>query len=164
MPVLREHPQPMRSRSRRQIEDGKEDQVLALVEIRIPPIRAAVELLGKGRYLARCARRAEAREVQIEEIADQGHYELTRENADRGAFKTPTLRDVAVSGPYMHDGKLKTLKDVVDFYAGKGNSNPYLDKRIKDIQLTGQDRSDLVEFMKSLTGTLPPNVGPPGKD
>jgi cytochrome c peroxidase len=59
---------------------------------------------------------------------------------------------------------LKTLKDVVDFYAGKGNSNPYLDKRIKDIQLTGQDRSDLVEFMKSLTGPLPPDVGPPGKD
>jgi cytochrome c peroxidase len=99
-----------------------------------------------------------------EQFVDQGHYELTRDNSDRGAFKTPTLRNVAVSGPYMHDGKLKTLKDVVDFYAGKGNSNPYLDKRIKDIQLTGQDRSDLVEFMKSLTGPLPPNVGPPGKD
>jgi cytochrome c peroxidase len=99
-----------------------------------------------------------------EQFSDQGHYELTRENADRGAFKTPTLRDVAKSGPYMHDGKLKTLKEVVDFYAGKGNSNPYLDKRISAIELTGQDRSDLVEFMKSLTGQMPYPVGPPGRD
>jgi cytochrome c peroxidase len=99
-----------------------------------------------------------------EQFRDQGRYEMTRENVDRGAFKTPTLRNVAVTGPYMHDGKLKTLKEVVDFYAGKGNSNPYLDKRISSIELTGQDRSDLVEFMKSLTGKLPPEVGPPGKD
>lgn len=95
------------------------------------------------------------------QFTDQGHYELTRQNADRGTFKTPTLRDVAISGPYMHDGRLKTLKDVVDFYAGRGNSNPYLDARMASIQLTGQDRSDLVEFMKALTGTLPANLGPP---
>jgi cytochrome c peroxidase len=98
------------------------------------------------------------------QFTDQGHYELTRQNADRGTFKTPTLRDVAISGPYMHDGRLKTLKDVVDFYAGRGNSNPYLDSRMTSIQLTGTDRSDLVEFMKALTGTLPANLGPPGKD
>jgi cytochrome c peroxidase len=89
---------------------------------------------------------------------------VTHAEGDKGAFKTPSLRDVAVTGPYMHDGKLKTLKDVVDFYAGEGNSNPYLDKRMSAIHLTGQDRSDLVEFMKSLTGQLPSNLGPPGKD
>ena len=99
-----------------------------------------------------------------EESTDLGRYDVTYANADRGAFKTPSLRDVAVTGPYMHDGKLKTLKDVVDFYAGQGNSNPYLDKRMSAIRLTGQDRSDLVEFMKSLTGRLPSNLGPPGKD
>ncbi len=99
-----------------------------------------------------------------EQFSDQGHYELTKENADRGAFKTPTLRDVAKSGPYMHDGKLKTLKAVVDFYAGRGNSNPYLDQRMKEIQLTGQDRSDLVEFLQSLTGEMPYSVGPPGRE
>jgi cytochrome c peroxidase len=99
-----------------------------------------------------------------EEFSDLGRFKVTRLDADKGAFKTPTLRNVAVTGPYMHDGKLKTLKDVVDFYAGKGNSNPYLDKRISSIELSGQDRSDLVEFMKSLTGKLPPNAGPPGKD
>ncbi|HEY9126910.1 MAG TPA: cytochrome c peroxidase [Acidobacteriaceae bacterium] len=95
------------------------------------------------------------------QFTDQGYYEQTRKNADRGTFKTPTLRDVAISGPYMHDGRLKTLKDVVDFYAGRGNSNPYLDPRMANIQLTGQDRSDLVEFMRALTGTLPKNLGRP---
>jgi len=74
------------------------------------------------------------------------------------------LRNVALTAPYMHDGKLKTLKDVVDFYAGKGNSNPHLDERIARIELSGQDRSDLVEFLKSLTGEIPSNAGPPGKD
>ena len=74
---------------------------------------------------------------------------------------TPTLRNIANTAPYMHDGKLKTLQDVVDFYAGEGNSNPFLDHEMKNIALTGQDRRDLVEFMKSLSGSLPPNVGPP---
>lgn len=98
------------------------------------------------------------------EFTDLGRFEVTKRDQDKGAFKTPTLRNVAVSGPYMHDGKLKTLKDVVDFYAGRGNSNPYLDKRISAIQLSGRDRADLVEFMKSLTGEMPTNLGPPEED
>jgi cytochrome c peroxidase len=96
-----------------------------------------------------------------EDFSDSGRFGVTKLNADMGKFKTPTLRNVAMTGPYMHDGKLKTLKDVVDFYAGRGNSNPYLDKEMLSIQLTGQDRSDLVEFLKSLTGQMPPNAGPP---
>ena len=97
-------------------------------------------------------------------IIDVGRYHETKIETDTGAFMTPTLRNVADTGPYMHDGRLKTLQDVVDFYAGQGNSNPYLDKEMRTIALTGQDRRDLVEFMKSLTGDLPPNVGPPEKD
>ena len=99
-----------------------------------------------------------------EEFSDLGRFKVTKVEGDTAQFKTPTLRNVAVTGPYMHDGKLKTLKDVVDFYAGKGNSNPHLDKRISMIELTGQDRNDLVEFMKSLTGELPSSVGSPGRD
>lgn len=99
-----------------------------------------------------------------EELDDVGRFDVTYASDDKGKFKTPTLRDVAVSGPYMHDGKLKTLRAVVDFYAGQGNSNPNLDKEMKSIHLTGQDRDDLVEFMKSLTSELPASVGPPGKD
>ncbi len=91
-------------------------------------------------------------------LTDVGRYLETRQERDRGAFKTPTLRNVALSAPYMHDGSLKTLKDVVDFYAGNGNSNPDLDPQMKVIKLSGQDRADLVEFLKSLTGKMPPDA------
>lgn len=94
-------------------------------------------------------------------FVDPGRYRETHIDADLGAFKTPTLRNVALTAPYMHDGHLKTLKDVVDFYAGGGNSNPHLDKQITSIHLSGKDRSDLVEFLKALTGTMPANAGPP---
>jgi cytochrome c peroxidase len=94
---------------------------------------------------------------------DVGRYHETKVRTDTGAFKTSTLRNIAQTGPYMHDGRLKTLKEVVDFYAGGGNSNQYLDPEMKKIHLTGQDRSDLVEFLKSLTGTVPENAGPPAK-
>ena len=89
-------------------------------------------------------------------LTDLGRYNETKKEADKGAFKTPTLRNIARTAPYMHDGSLKTLKDVVDFYAGNGNSNPYLDKEMKVIKLTGPERTDLVEFLKSLTGEMPP--------
>jgi cytochrome c peroxidase len=95
------------------------------------------------------------------ELDDLGRYAESKLEADRGAFKTPTLRNVAKTAPYMHDGSLKTLKEVVDFYAGGGNSNPYLDKEIKAIKLSARDREDLVEFLESLTGAMPPNAGPP---
>jgi cytochrome c peroxidase len=95
------------------------------------------------------------------ELTDLGRYDVTKIDTDKGAFMTPTLRNVAKSAPYMHDGSLKTLKAVVDFYAGGGNSNAYLDREIKEIKLTGQERSDLVEFLESLTGEFPPDSGPP---
>jgi cytochrome c peroxidase len=95
------------------------------------------------------------------EFSDVGRFAQTRANADRGAFITPMLRDVARTAPYMHDGSLKTLKDVVDFYAGGGNSNPYLDKEIRAIKLSAQDRKDLVAFLESLNGEYPDNIGPP---
>ena len=93
-------------------------------------------------------------------LTDLGRYNETKVESDKGAFKTPTLRNVAKSAPYMHDGSLKTLKDVVDFYAGGGNSNPYLDKQIKTIQLTWQERADIVAFLESLTGEMPEHAGP----
>jgi len=94
-----------------------------------------------------------------DEFTDLGRFAITKIEAERGSFKTPSLRNVAVTGPYMHDGKLKTLKAVVDFYAGRGNSNSHLDNRISAIEMNGRDRSDLVEFLKSLTGDMPAEVG-----
>jgi cytochrome c peroxidase len=62
----------------------------------------------------------------------------------------------------MHDGSLKTLKEVVDYYIGGGNSNAHLDKNMRVLDfLTGQERADLQAFLESLTGEMPPNIGPP---
>lgn len=95
------------------------------------------------------------------DLLDVGRYQVTKNEADRGSFKTPTLRNVALSAPYMHDGSLKTLKDVVDFYAGGGNSNDHQDPAMQRIHLSGQDRADLVAFLESLTGEMPTNMVPP---
>jgi cytochrome c peroxidase len=95
------------------------------------------------------------------DFTDLGRFGQTKLQADRGEFKTPTLRNVALTPPYMHDGSLTTLHDVVDFYAGGGNSNPELDKEIKPLNLSAQDRADLVKFLEALTGEMPKNAGPP---
>ncbi len=89
------------------------------------------------------------------EMTDLGRYEHTGHDADKGAFRTPALRNVALTAPYMHDGSLKTLKDVVDFYSGGGTSNPQLDPEIHELKLSGQERADLVAFLESLTGGKP---------
>ena len=86
------------------------------------------------------------------ELTDLGRYEQTKIETDKGAFRTPDLRNVAKTAPYMHDGSLKTLKDVVDFYDGGGTSNAYLDKEIKELKLSEREREDLVSFLESLTG------------
>ena len=102
--------------------------------------------------------------ANMERIKDEGRYAVSKNEAERGAFKTPCLRNIALTAPYMHDGSIKTLKDAVDYYIGGGNSNPHLDKNIHTLDfLTGQERADLLAFLKSLTGEMPRNVGPPGK-
>lgn len=95
-------------------------------------------------------------------FVDTGRYSQTKDEADMGRFITPTLRNIAQTAPYMHDGSLKTLKDTVDHYIGGGNSNPHLDKEIHALDfLTADERADLLAFLNSLTGELPPNLGPP---
>ena len=83
---------------------------------------------------------------------DEGRYAVTHDAKDWGAFKTPTLRDVAETPPYMHDGSIKTLKEVVDLYDKGGKLNKNLDKDIKPLKLTSDQRADLVEFLRALTG------------
>jgi cytochrome c peroxidase len=95
------------------------------------------------------------------ELKDLGRFTPTNVEAERGAFRTPSLRNVAQTAPYMHDGSLKTLKDVLDFYVGGGSSNPQLDKEIKPLKLSAQERADLLAFLESLTGELPANTAPP---
>jgi cytochrome c peroxidase len=96
------------------------------------------------------------------EFTDTGRYSQTKNDADMGAFKTPSLRNCTQTAPYMHDGSMPDLKAVIDHYIGGGNSNPHLDKQIHVLDfLSGQEREDLLEFLKSLTAELPPDVGPP---
>jgi cytochrome c peroxidase len=93
----------------------------------------------------------------------RGVYEDSHRPQDVGMFKTPTLRNVAVTGPYMHDGSASTLYDVIDHYvsggrviatgenAGNGNKNPLKDKLVHGFPLTRQNRTDLIAFLQSLT-------------
>jgi cytochrome c peroxidase len=97
------------------------------------------------------------------ELTDHGRQSVTGSDKDFGGFRTPSLRNVAKTAPYMHDGSLKTLNEVVAFYVGGGNSNPQRDPEIKPLNLSAQDRSDLVIFLEALTGEIPSKSGPPDK-
>ncbi|TWT30452.1 Cytochrome c551 peroxidase precursor [Posidoniimonas corsicana] len=90
-----------------------------------------------------------------DEQIDWGRSAVTNQPSDRGAFKTPTLRNVAQTAPYMHDGSQATLEEVVDWYADGGHKNPHLSDKMKPLKLTDQQKADLVAFMKALTGPLP---------
>jgi len=90
------------------------------------------------------------------EEPDLGRYVVTMVEKDKGAFKTPTIRNVSTSAPYMHDGSQKTLMEVVEWYAKGGHPNPWLSDRIKKLNLTDQDKQDLVAFMEACSGDFPP--------
>jgi cytochrome c peroxidase len=84
---------------------------------------------------------------------DVGRYEVTKDPKDWGAFKTPTLRDLTRTAPYMHDGSLATIEDVVAFYNKGGEWNKNLDERMKPLRLSNQEFDDLVAFLKALDGS-----------
>ena len=92
---------------------------------------------------------------------DLGRFEVTRRGVNRSAFKTPTLRDVALRGPYMHDGSLATLKEVVAFYVRGGIANPSLSPDMSRLDLGAAEQDDLVAFLESLTGEIAPEAAKP---
>jgi len=92
---------------------------------------------------------------------DVGRFAVTHDPHDWGVFKTPTLREVEHTAPYMHDGSLKTLDDVVEFYNKGGIKNKNLDVNIKPLNLTDQDKKDIVAFLKALSGEGWQNVKAP---
>lgn len=84
---------------------------------------------------------------------DEGRYLVTKREEDRGAFKTPVLRDVSKHPPYMHDGSIATLREVVELYNKGGISNPYLSRaRIKPLGLSDAEIDAIVAFLESLDG------------
>lgn len=123
------------------------------------------ERIDKDVYkLASAYRKAKRKGIDIDvevltnkNTSELGRFAVTTESRDMGSFKTPTLRNVAVTAPYMHDGSLKTLKDVVKFYNNGGRvkeSDPTFDFQsggIRSLDLSDKQIDDLVAFMEALT-------------
>jgi cytochrome c peroxidase len=86
---------------------------------------------------------------------DVGRFAVTKDEKDYGAFKTPTVRNVALTAPYMHDGSVATLEEVVEWYDKGGHPSKHLSEKIRPLKLTEQEQADLVEFMKACTGPTP---------
>lgn len=86
-----------------------------------------------------------------EEYTDPGRYRLTGEEKDRALFKVPTLRNVAVTSPYMHDGSMASLEEVVEHYNTGGKNHPHKNPILKPLYLTVQEKADVVAFLGTLT-------------
>ena len=84
---------------------------------------------------------------------DLGRFEVTQDPKDRWAFKTPSLRNVALTGPYMHDGSFRNLMDIVEYYNAGGYYSPNKSDLIKPLHLTDDEKQALVAFLNALTGT-----------
>lgn len=96
-------------------------------------------------------------DAEKEVFADEGRYAVTKVDSDKGAFKTPSLRDVSKRAPYMHDGSIATLTEVVKLYGKNGIPNPHLDRKIdrrfaEQLDLSEKQIMQLVKFMESLDG------------
>ncbi len=89
-----------------------------------------------------------------ETYADPGRGRLTHAPQDDGSFKTPSLRNVAITAPYMHDGSIETLREVIEFFDSGGHPHPNLDQRIKPLGLSDQDKTDMANFLGALTDTV----------
>jgi cytochrome c peroxidase len=85
---------------------------------------------------------------------DTGRFKVTGVEADRYAFKTPTLRNVALTAPYMHDGSVSTLREVIDLYDAGGGAQRPKSPLLRKLDLTEREKSDLEAFLESLTGTV----------
>jgi cytochrome c peroxidase len=111
---------------------------------------------AKGRDYAALAREAAGRTAddlaRSPGTSELGRWIVTRQTRDLGSFKTPGMRDVARTAPYMHDGSLATLHDVVDFYDRGGEPNARLDPLMAPLKLSDRDKLDLIAFMDALTG------------
>jgi len=94
-------------------------------------------------------------------VPDPGRQGVTNKGSDYGKFKVPTLRDLARRGPYMHDGRFKTLSEVLDLYAKGGIANPRLDTRLTRFYMDEQTKQDLLAFLDSLNGEGWEQISPP---
>lgn len=91
--------------------------------------------------------------VSAVKVNDLGEYEITQDPQDRWKYKTPTLRNIALTAPYMHNGSLTTMTDVIQFYNQGGVDNATLDPLIKPLDLHATEKDDLLAFLLALTGS-----------
>jgi len=94
---------------------------------------------------------------------DVGRFAITKDPRDWAVFKIPTLREIEHTAPYMHDGSLKTLEEVVDFYDKGGTPNKNLDPNVRKLNLTDLEKKDLVAFLKALSGEGWQHAGAPAE-
>lgn len=98
------------------------------------------------------ASRSGSSTIDFATAGDRGRHEVTQDPADLYRFRTPTLRNVALTAPYMHDGSMATLDDVVRFYNAGGGGGDNLDPVIKPLELSDADIADVIAFLEGLTG------------
>ncbi|MBT4032842.1 MAG: photosynthetic protein synthase I, partial [Methylococcales bacterium] len=91
--------------------------------------------------------------VSEQKVSDLGRYEVTQDPKDKWRYRTPSLRNISLTAPYMHNGQFSTLQQVVNFYDQGGIENPDLDPLIVPLHLTGQEKKALVYFLEALTGS-----------
>jgi cytochrome c peroxidase len=110
--------------------------------------------------LVQASIRFDAKRMNVSEYAqvkeDLGRYLVTKEEQDKGAFKTPTLRNVAQRDPYMHNGSFQSLEDIIDFYNEGGGAVAGKSPLLQPLALTVQEKRDLVAFLQALTGEVQP--------
>jgi cytochrome c peroxidase len=117
--------------------------------------------------LVQAAIRFDAKRMNAPEYAqvkeDLGRYLVTKEEKDKGAFKTPTLRNVAQRDPYMHNGAFHSLEEIIDFYDRGGGEVAGKSPLLQPLALTAQEKLDLLAFLQALTGEvrLPPSGASP---
>jgi cytochrome c peroxidase len=87
-------------------------------------------------------------------LSDEGRFAVTHAAADRGAFKTPTLREISRTAPYMHDGSFSTLAEVIDYYDSGGQKNSALDPKLRPLHLTALEKGDILGFLGALEGRI----------
>ena len=102
------------------------------------------------------------RRIGTPDAADRGRFEVTGNAADRRAYRTPSLRNVALTAPYMHDGSFATLEEVLDYYAGGGTpADTAQDPRIRPFALAAADRAALLAFLRALTSPAATTLAAP---
>jgi cytochrome c peroxidase len=104
----------------------------------------------------RLGKKPEEFPLTSQQRSELGRFNVTKDVNDIGKFKTPTLRNIALTAPYMHDGSFKTLEEVIEHYDKGGDKNHFIDSKIFPLNLTKQEKADLLEFMKSLTSSNMP--------